>query len=64
MAKKGRKSIPVPPMREDENVIRIKREIPKFRSPVMSGGGQHHTREDDVRKGRSRKPKHRGRADW
>lgn len=64
MAKKGKKSQPVAMKKADSNVIRIERELWKPRMPKMSGGGRHHTREDDVRKGRSRQPKHKGRADW
>lgn len=61
MAKKPQ---PVEMKKDDGNVIHIKLDRLKPRMPKMSGGGRHHTREDDVRRGRSRKPKHKGRADW
>ncbi len=64
MAKKGKKSQPVAMKKGDSNVIRIERELWKPRMTRKSGGGRHQTREDDVRRGRSRKPKHKGRADW
>ncbi len=63
MAKKVKKSQPVSMKKNDGDVIHIKLGLPKFRVPKMSGGGRHHTREDDVRKGRSRKPKHKGRTE-
>lgn len=63
MAKKGRKSQPVVMRVDDDNIIRIKIGIHKVRAPIMVGG-RHHTREDDVRKGKCRKPKHKGRAEY
>lgn len=64
MAKKGKTPQPVEVKKDDGNVIHIKLDRLKPRAPMLSGGGRHHTREDDVLKGRSRKPKHKGRADW
>ena len=61
--KKGHKTYQVPPPKSDPNKIVIEIGAPKFRAPKMPKGGRHHTREDDVRKGRSRKPKHKGRAE-
>lgn len=63
MAKKGKKPQPVQIKKDDDNVIHIKLGPLKFRCPQMPKGGRHHTREDDVRKGRSRKPKHKGRTE-
>lgn len=63
MAKKGKQSVPVQMKKDDGNVIHITLGPPKFRLPKMPKGGRHHTREDDVRKGRSRHPKHKGKVD-
>lgn len=60
MAKKARRSQPVPAPKEDGNVIHIELGPMKFRAPILPGR-RHHTRERDVLTGRRRNPKHKGR---
>ena len=61
MAKKGRKSVPVQPKKGPDNTIRVPRV--KVRG-VTRPGQRFHNRSGDVRRGSSRKPKHKGKQSW
>lgn len=60
--KRGRRPQPVNPPKDDGNTIRIRREdLPKQRGVPLPAGRRFHNRSQDVKKGRRRYPKHKGR---
>lgn len=62
MAKKGKRSVPVQPKKEQSNKIKVPKV--KERGVMPPPVRYHHNRTADVRKGRRRRPKHKGKRGY